>query len=111
MENPIRAPAIVMNVDPVVAARSGFSPQEIELDASAVLQGEPATTPVVVNDRAYTIRVQFPESVRSSLDSIRNTMITSSATGKTATLGALPKFDAEAGQTEIILENLQRRIA
>ena len=43
IENTISGPAIVMNVDPVVAARAGFSPQEIELDASAILQGEPAT--------------------------------------------------------------------
>ena len=36
------------------------TPQEVELDASAMLQGEPATAPVVVNDRSYTIRVRFP---------------------------------------------------
>jgi multidrug efflux pump subunit AcrB len=111
IENTVSGSAIVMNVDPVVAARSGFTPQEIELDASAVLQGEPATTPVVVNDHAYTIRVRFPESARSSLDAIRNTMLTSSSTGKTATLGALASFDDEAGQTEIVRENLQRRVA
>ena len=38
----------MFNVDPAVAARAGFTPQEVELDASAILQGEPATTPVVV---------------------------------------------------------------
>jgi multidrug efflux pump subunit AcrB len=111
IENTISGSAIVMNVDPVVAARSGFSPQEIELDASAVLQGEPATTPLVINDHSYTIRVRFPDSARESIESIRNTMITSSATGKTATLGALARFDDEAGQTEIERENLQRRVA
>ena len=89
IENTISGPAIVMNVDPVVAARAGFTPQEVELDASAILQGEPAATPVVVNDRAYTIRVRFPEDTRANLDQIRNTMITSSSTGKTATLGSL----------------------
>ncbi len=55
MENTISGSAIVMKVDPVVAARSGFTPQEIEIDASAILQGEPATTPVVVNDRACMV--------------------------------------------------------
>ncbi|MGA8579308.1 MAG: efflux RND transporter permease subunit, partial [Bryobacteraceae bacterium] len=58
IENTISGPATVFNVDPVVAARAGFSPQEVEVDASAVLQGEPATAPVVVSDRAYTIRVR-----------------------------------------------------
>ena len=100
-----------MNVDPVVAARAGFTPQEIELDASAILQGEPAATPVVVNDRSYTIRVRFPDDTRATLDQIRNTMITSSSTGKTATLGSLAEFNDEAGQTEIIRENLQRHVA
>ena len=42
IENTISGSAIVMNVDPIVAARAGFTPQEIELDASAILQGEPA---------------------------------------------------------------------
>src|SRR5204863_4516081 len=83
IENTISGSAIVMNVDPVAAARVGFTPQEIELDASAILQGEPASTPVVVNDRSYTIRVRFPDNSRASLDQIRNTMITSSSTGKT----------------------------
>ncbi len=111
IENTISGPAIVMNVDPIVAARAGFTPQEIELDASAVLQGEPAATPVVVNDRSYTIRVRFPDNTRSTLDQIRNTLITSSSTGKTATLGSLAAFSEEAGQTEVVRENLQRRVA
>jgi CzcA family heavy metal efflux pump len=111
IENTISGPAIVMKVDPVVAARSGFTPQEIEIDASAILQGEPTTTPVVVNDRSYTIRVRFPQDTRATLDQIRNTMITSSSTGKVATLGSLADFQTEVGQTEIRRENLQRYVA
>jgi multidrug efflux pump subunit AcrB len=111
IENTISGSAIVMKVDPVVAARSGFSPQEIEIDASAILQGEPATTPVIVNDRSYTIRVRFPQDARASLDQIRNTMITSNSTGKTASLGTLATFESEVGQTEIQRENLQRDVA
>ena len=111
IENTVSGSAIVMNVDPATAARAGFTPQEIELDASAILQGEPATAPVVVNDHAYTIRVRFPDNSRTSLDQIRNTMITSSSTGKTATLGSLANFQNENGQTEIIREDLQRRVA
>jgi CzcA family heavy metal efflux pump len=110
LEDTISGSAITMRVDPVGAARSGFTPQEVELDASAILQGEPATTPVVVNDRAYTIRVRFPKSKVSDLERIRNTMIVSS-TGKNATLGSLATFTTESGQTEILRENLQRYVA
>ena len=99
-----------MKVDPVVAARAGFTPQEVELDASAILQGEPAPTPVVINNRPYTMRVRFPPETRASLEAIKNTLLTSS-TGKTATLGSLADISNEAGQTEILRENLQRDVA
>ncbi len=39
IENTISGPAVIMKVDTVTAARSGFTPKEIELDASAILQG------------------------------------------------------------------------
>jgi len=109
IENTISGPAVTYRVDPVVAARSGFTPEEIATDAAAVLEGEPAATPVVVNDRAYTIRVRFPEQTRASLDHMSNTLLTS-GTGHTATLGSLASMTSEPGQTEIRRENLQRLV-
>ena len=100
----------IFNVDPVVAARAGFTPQEVELDASAMLQGEPAPPPVVVNDRSYTIRVRFPERTRATMDAIRNTLLIVSGTGKTATIGSLATLTRNPGQTEIRRENLQRDV-
>lgn len=110
IENTISGPAVVFRVDPTIAARAGFTPQEVELDASAILQGEPAPAQVVVNGRAYTIRVQFPPEARVSLDTIRNTLLTSS-TGRSATLGTLATIEEQQGQTEIRRENLQTNIA
>jgi CzcA family heavy metal efflux pump len=107
LEDTISGPAAMFNVDQTTTARAGFTPQELELDTSAILQGEPATTPVVVNDRAYTIRVRFPESTRATMDAIRNTTLVS-GTGKTATLGSLSSMVEIPGQTEIRRENLQR---
>ncbi len=109
IENTISGPATVFTVDPVVAARAGFSPQEVEVDASAILQGEPAATPVVVGDRAYTIRVRFPEWTRATLDSIRDTVLVS-GTGRTASIGSLAGMVQIPGQTEIRRENLQRDV-
>jgi CzcA family heavy metal efflux pump len=109
IEDTISGPATLFQVDPAVAARAGFTPQEVELDVSAILQGEPAAAPVVLNDRAYTIRVRFPEQARSSVEAIRNTLLVSS-TGKTATLGSLASVVDIPGQTEIRRENLQRDV-
>jgi CzcA family heavy metal efflux pump len=109
VENTISGPAVTYQVNPLVAARAGFTLEEVAINAAAVLEGEPAATPVVLNDRAYTIRVRFPEQNRSSLDSMSNALLTSS-TGRTATLGSLATLSMDPGQTEIRRENLQRLI-
>jgi multidrug efflux pump subunit AcrB len=109
VENTISGPARVFNVDPAVTARVGFTPQEVEQDVSAILQGEPATTPVVTNDRSYTIRVRFPANTRATVEAIRDTTLVS-GTGKTATLGALANVAEIPGQNEIRRENLQRDV-
>jgi len=109
IDNTISGPALVFHVDPQVAARAGFTPEEVELDASAILQGEPASTPVVLNDRPYTIRVRFPEDTRASLEAIRNTLLTGQS-GSRATLGSLATVEELPPQLEIRRENLQRLV-
>src|SRR6267142_4655 len=109
IENTVSGPAVTYQVNPTVAARAGFTPEEVAIDAAAVLEGEPAATPVVLNDRAYTIRVRFPDQSRSSLDNMSNTLLTS-ATGRTATLGSLAQVINDPGETEIRRENLQRLV-
>jgi CzcA family heavy metal efflux pump len=109
IENTISGPAVTYQVNPAIAARAGFTPEEVAVNAAAVLEGEPAATPVILNDRSYTVRVRFPEQHRSSLDSMSNALLTSS-TGRTATLGSLATISMDPGQTEIRRENLQRLV-
>src|ERR1700687_734910 len=110
IDNTISGPAVMFQINPSVAARAGFTPEEVATDAAALVGGEPAPTPVISNDRAYTLRIRFPDRNRTSIGAIRDTLLTSS-TGKTATLGALANITSESGQTEIRRENLQRQVA
>jgi multidrug efflux pump subunit AcrB len=109
IDNTISGPAVMFQVDPSIAARAGFTPEEVATDAAAILEGEPSTTPVVTNDRTYTVRVRFPAGNRASLEAMRDTLLVSS-TGKTATLGALATLTEIPGQTEIRRENLLRNV-
>jgi len=110
IENTISGPALTFDVNPTVAARAGFTTEEVALDASAIVEGEAAPTPVVTNDRAYTIRVRLPAENRATLEAMRDTLLVSSS-GHTATLGALAEVVETPGQTEIRRENLQRDVA
>jgi multidrug efflux pump subunit AcrB len=109
IDNTISGPAVMFQVDPSIAARAGFTPEEVATDAAAILEGEPSTTPVVTHDRTYTVRVRFPEGNRASLEAMRDTLLVSS-TGKTATLGSLATLTEIPGQTEILRENLLRNV-
>src|SRR5208282_4351829 len=40
IENTTSGPAVTYQVNPAVAARAGFTPEEIALDAAAILEGE-----------------------------------------------------------------------
>ena len=109
IEDTISGPAITFSINQGIAARAGFTPQEAELDASALIGGEPATVPIVNNGRAYTLRVRFPDQNRVSLDAIRDTLLVS-GTGHVATLGTLASLETNPGQMEVSRENLQRDV-
>ncbi len=109
IENTTSGPAAEFRVNPTVASKSGFTAEEVATDAEALLQGVTAATPVIANNRAYSIRVRFPETNRNSLESMSNTVLISSA-GRTATLGSLAQLSELPGQTEITRDNLQRMV-
>jgi multidrug efflux pump subunit AcrB len=93
IDNTISGPAMTLQVDPAVAARAGFTPQEVEAgrerDPAGRTGGDAGgdERPGLHHSRAVS------REARASLDAIRNTLLTSSSTGKTATLGSLAKFD------------------
>ena len=110
IENTVSGPAVMFQVDPAVAARAGFTPEEVAVDAAAIVEGEPAEAPVISNDHVYTVRVRFAADKRSSLEAISDTLLTSGS-GHTATLGALAKITELPPQGEIRRENLLRDVA
>jgi CzcA family heavy metal efflux pump len=109
IENTISGPATNFQVDPVVAARMGFTPAEVSEDATAILDGIATTDPLITNGRPYTIRVRLGDETRTSLDAIKDTVFNSSS-GHTASLGSLATIEQLPPQNEIRRENLQRLV-
>jgi multidrug efflux pump subunit AcrB len=109
IDNSTSGPAVVFTVDPVRAAKAGFTTDQLSTVASAIVDGEPATTPVIINDRPYVVRVRYPKQSRSSLEAMRNTLLVNS-NGGTTTLGAIADISELPGQIEVIRDNLQRDV-
>jgi multidrug efflux pump subunit AcrB len=109
IDNTISGPTTDFQIDPSVAARTGFTPTEIAEDATSILDGVTTTDPVIANGKPYTVRVRLGDETRQSLDTIQNTIFNSS-TGKLATLGSLAQVTQLPPQNEIRRENLQQLI-
>ena len=109
IEKTTSGPAVQFTVDPAAADRAGFTVEELGTVGVAMVEGEPALAPVLVNDRPYPLRVRFPAPARASLDSMSTTMIVSSS-GGAASLGSLTTIDELPGQIEVRRENLQRLV-
>jgi CzcA family heavy metal efflux pump len=109
IDNTISGPATSFEVDPVVAARLGFTPMEVAEDATSILDGVTTTDPVIANGHPYTIRVRLGDETRTSLDTIENTVFNSSI-GRTASLGSLAQIQQLPPQNEIRRENLQQLV-
>ncbi len=109
IENTVSGPATDFAVDPQLAARLGFTPQEVAEDATAILDGVEVATPVISNGRPYPVRVRLGDDTRQSLDTIRNTVFNSSS-GHTASLGSMTNITQLPPQNEIRRENLQRLV-
>lgn len=109
IDNTISGPATNFQVNPQLAARLGFTPQEVAEDATAILDGVTANDPLISNGRPYTVRVRLGEETRQNLDRIRDTVF-NSASGHTASLGSMTEITQLPPQNEIKRENLQRMV-
>jgi CzcA family heavy metal efflux pump len=107
--NTISGPATDFQVDPMLAARMGFTPTEVAEDATSILDGVTANAPLIANGRPYTIRIRLADNTRASLDAIENTVFNSSA-GHLATLGSMTHITQLPPQNEIHRENLQQLV-
>ena len=109
IDNTISGPATNFQIDPQLAARLGFTPQEAAEDATSILDGVTVNDPLIANGRPYTVRVRLGDDTRQNLDTIRNTVFNSTS-GRTASLGSLANITQLPPQNEIKRENLQRLV-
>jgi CzcA family heavy metal efflux pump len=109
IDNTISGPATSFQVDPVVAARLGFTPEEVSTNATAILDGVTTSDPIISNGRPYAIRIRLSDDHRASLEAIQNTPFNSSS-GHIATLGSIADIQQLPPQNEIRRENLQRLV-
>jgi multidrug efflux pump subunit AcrB len=107
IENTTSGPVVTFTVNPVAAAKAGFTTDQLSVISSAIVDGEPSAAPIIINDRPYTLRVRYPAASRASLEAMSNASIINS-NGGSATLGSVATITELPGQTEILRDNLQQ---
>jgi multidrug efflux pump subunit AcrB len=109
IDNTLSGPATNFAVDSQLAARMGFTPQEVAEDATAILDGVEVSTPVISNGRPYGVRIRLGDESRKSLETMQETVFNSSS-GHTASLGSMTTITQLPPQNEILRENLQQLV-
>jgi len=107
--NVVIGPAVNFRVDPVKAARAGFSVRDVANLEAAIMDGVRASETIIGN-RLYGLRVRYPEPYRSRVDRIRQLQVTSPATGAMVPLASIADVELESGQREIRRYNLKEAI-
>ncbi len=110
-------PSIQFRVNPEKAQRAGFSVQDVANLEAAIVDGN-LTSQMIRGDRQIGVRVRYPEKYRSSVEELKNLLLTAptapttataptSPTSATVTLSSIADIEVESGVTEIQRENLQ----
>ncbi len=71
LENTVSGPATSFQIDPATASRLGFTTEELSTDTSAIIEGMPATVPLIADGHAYNIRVRLPRQIARPLTQSR----------------------------------------
>ncbi len=107
-QNVVIGPTISFRVDPVKAARAGFTTREIADLQAAMLDGV-RVSETIVRNRVYGIRVRYPKEDRSRTADIESLLVTSSA-GETVPLSSIATAAIEGGSREIHRYNLKEAV-
>src|SRR5207244_1336424 len=92
-------PELAIRLDPSRAAELGISPKEVARALETSMLGT-AESVVVSGERIIPVRVEYPRSLRRSLEQIRNLPILSKG-GKRVPLSAIAEFVETPGVAEV----------
>ena len=105
----ISGPAVTFKIDPLRASQFGVTANDIAATITTAMSGDAASS-ILQQDRLIKVRVIFPASVRTSLDSVKALQVRSSS-GQLLRLDQVADIEIETGQAEIERENLRQMIA
>jgi multidrug efflux pump subunit AcrB len=105
----VSGPAVTFQIDPQRAARFGVTATDVANTVTTAMSGDAASS-ILQQDRLITVRVIFPDEVRTSLDALRAIQVRSS-TGALFRVDQVADIAYDKGQTEIAREGLRQTVS
>jgi len=105
----ISGPAVTFRIDPLRASQFGVTANDVASTITTAMSGD-ASSSILQQDRLIKVRVIFPASVRTSLDSVKALQVRSSS-GQLFRLDQVAEIEIDKGQAEIERENLRQMLA
>jgi multidrug efflux pump subunit AcrB len=105
----ISGPSLVVDVDPLAAARVGLSTDDVRAELATVLRGS-AETSIQSGEKLLNVRVRFPDAYRFAPEKLADVRLTDTG-GVPIRLGSVATIRRTAGQAEVRREGLRQMIA
>lgn len=105
----ISGPSLVIQVDPLKAARAGLTVEDVRDELSTMMRGS-AETSIQRGEKLLNIRVRFPDVFRSAPENLDNVRLVNS-TGALIPLQNIAAISRTPGQAEVRREGLRQLVA
>jgi multidrug efflux pump subunit AcrB len=106
----VSGPAITFRIDPQRAAQLGVTANDIATTVETAMTGD-ATTAILQQERLISVRVTLPKEARTSLETLKQLQIRSTAKNSLFRLEQVADIEYDKGQTEIAREGLRQMVA
>jgi CzcA family heavy metal efflux pump len=105
----ISGPSYIVHVDPLLAARAGFTASSVAEQMGVVIRGQSASQ-ILKGEKLIGIRVRYPDAYRYDTEEIERVRLVNGA-GAAVPLLSFAKIERTAGQPEIHREGLRPLVA
>jgi len=105
----ISGPSLMVNVDPLRAARLGFDATAVRTELEAVMAGR-AGSMIQKGEKLIAVRVRYPDAYRRDMDSIERLKLMN-AEGVAVPLADVATFQKTGGEAELNREGLRQVVS
>lgn len=105
----ISGPSLLVKVDPMRAARGGFTAEDVQQQLETMIHGR-AETAIQRGEKLIRVRTRYPFEYQRDIEKMKGLQLVNAA-GGLVPLSSIASIERTAGQSEVVREGLRQMVA